>query len=304
MISRAEQLPGLTWQSTRSVIVVCCCLLTSVTALGDCHTIAALIFPCVRLLTLAFGLRDDPWQLRDGQVSAEFLKWQLHSQWIFFFYYCFPQQSYVWKEINIIGLLSWLTLSHRILIPAKIFHISYFISKKFHHWCPLSLSFVRDNLPLRWFLWCSDKNPLKTNKNTPMLSVPSFPSLSCTDRKSIPGSEYVNMQMKCKVSLQRKRFHMQGFEWVSVILCQYPLPRGKWVRRPGLDGLWLASPGRRRSEERALLLWLLWWRRGEDREKINKGGHGQTDPCLHDLVVGNLYQIRLIMLTDLCRIEN
>lgn len=89
VISRAEQLPALTWQSTRSVILVCCCLLTSVTALGICHTMAALIFPCVRLLTPAVGSRDDPWRPRDGQVPAGFLKWQLQ---FFFLSYCFQQQ--------------------------------------------------------------------------------------------------------------------------------------------------------------------------------------------------------------------
>lgn len=91
VISRAAQLPGRTWQSTRSVNVVCCCLLTSLTALGDCHTIAALICPYLRLLTLG-GLRDDTWQLRDGQVWAEFLKWHQQLEWISF-PYCFPQTN-------------------------------------------------------------------------------------------------------------------------------------------------------------------------------------------------------------------
>lgn len=89
-------------------------------------------------------------------------------------------------------------------------------------------------------------NLIKTHQ---LCLCPVFP-LSRTDRKPAPGSEYVNMQMKCKVSLQRKRFHMQGFELVSVSPCLYPLPRGKRVRRPGLDGLWSASPGRWRSERR------------------------------------------------------
>ncbi len=81
VISREEQLPGRTWQSTRGVIVVFCCLLTSVTALGDCHTIAAVIFVCVCVCVCVcrhlLPERDDPWRLCDGQVSAEFHKWQL-----------------------------------------------------------------------------------------------------------------------------------------------------------------------------------------------------------------------------------
>lgn len=40
---RAEQLPGLIWQSAASVVEVCCCLLSRVIARGDRQTIAALI---------------------------------------------------------------------------------------------------------------------------------------------------------------------------------------------------------------------------------------------------------------------
>lgn len=82
--------------------------------------------------------------------------------------------------------------------------------------------------------------------------------------------------MKCKVSLQRKRFHMQGFEWVSVSPSLYPLPRGKWVRRPRLDGLWSAAPGMWRSERRELCCSGCCDEAVEDRElceKITKDIH-------------------------------
>lgn len=72
VISGEERLPGLNWQSTRSVIVVCCCLLTSVTALRECHrhnrsphfSVCTSVDTCCRI---------ERWQLCDGHVSAEFL---------------------------------------------------------------------------------------------------------------------------------------------------------------------------------------------------------------------------------------
>lgn len=66
-------------------------------------------------------------------------------------------------------------------------------------------------LPSVWFPTSSNKNPLKTNKNTPIIFMPTFPSI--LHRQEVnTSSEYVNMQMRYKVSLQRKRLHMQGFE--------------------------------------------------------------------------------------------
>lgn len=85
----------------------------------------------------------------------------------------------------------------------------------------------------------TDRGPLKTCKNKETGS-------------KYWSSVYLNMQMKCKVSLKRKRIYTHSFELGSVSLDLYPLPRSKWVRWPGLDGLWSASPGRWRSEKNEL----------------------------------------------------
>lgn len=82
-----------------------------------------------------------------------------------------------------------------------------------------------------WIQRSMDTGPWKTCQNTQTGS-------------KYWSSEYLNMHMKCRVSLKRKRIHTQGFELGSVSLDVYPLPRSTWVRWPGLDGLWSASPGR------------------------------------------------------------
>lgn len=82
-----------------------------------------------------------------------------------------------------------------------------------------------------WIQRSMDTGPWKTCQNTQTGS-------------KYWSSEYLNMHMKCRVSLKRKRIHTQCFELGSVSLDVYPLPRSKWVRWPGLDGLWSASPGR------------------------------------------------------------
>lgn len=132
------------------------------------------------------------------------------------------------------------------------------------------------------------ERPFEPSKNT--LTLYALISLSNADRKPTLGSEYVNMQMKCKVSLQRKRFHAQSFESASLSPGLYPLPRGKWIRWPGLDGLWSATPGRADLRERsfvAVVIWVEGWRRGEVREifeRVNKEGMS-LDLCLCSLLI-------------------
>ena len=98
LISRAEQLPGLTWQSTRSVIVVCRCLLTSVTVLGDCHTKAARIFPCVSVDTCCL--------IERWSVTATWwaglcrISWTAVTVPMDCFSHCFPPQNCVLLDVS------------------------------------------------------------------------------------------------------------------------------------------------------------------------------------------------------------
>lgn len=104
LISREEQLPGPTWQSTRSVIVVCRCLLTSATVLGDCHTIAALIFPCVYVDTCCLIER---WSVTaTWWAGLSRIPWTAVTVPMDCFFHCFPQQNCVFLEL--FGLIHWL----------------------------------------------------------------------------------------------------------------------------------------------------------------------------------------------------
>lgn len=139
---------------------------------------------------------------------------------------------------------------------------------KSYYWCQSSPRIFAGNvlLPLGCLPRCSDKNPLKTNKNNYVCAQFSL-YLAQTGR-------VLNMWI-CRSSVRyqcRKRFHMQGFEWVSVIPRRYPLPHGKRVRWPGLDGLWSASPGDGggRRGEGALFLRLLWWSSGGEARTENR----------------------------------
>lgn len=154
------------------------------------------------------------------------------------------------------------------------------------------------------------ERPFEPYKNT--LTLYPLISLSNVNRKPTLGSEYVNMQMKCKVSLQRKRFHVQSFELVSLSPCLYPLPRGEWIRWPGLDGLWSATPGRADLRERsfvAVVIWVEGWRRGEVRKifkSVNNEGIRYESGLVFVFRVNRLYknQFGNVLILNKIRVKN
>lgn len=88
--------------------------------------------------------------------------------------------------------------------------------------------------------------------------VSASPFILHRQENQILTPEYVNMQMKCRVSLQRKTFHTLSFESVSV---SAPTPGS------GLCDLgWTRCPLPELKE-------LLWWKGGEGRRSETSGVH-------------------------------